>query len=88
MALGVVLASIIPNADPIGAVKQIGDMLFPGFGTFSVLLYIGPVAKALGVCSFPAQAKRGRRQRINCCKVCAIFENWYGLGMKTARVGI
>jgi NCS1 family nucleobase:cation symporter-1 len=54
MALGVILASIIPNADPIGAVKQIGDMLFPGFGTFSVLVSVVALLSIMGVNAYGA----------------------------------
>jgi NCS1 family nucleobase:cation symporter-1 len=54
MALGVVLASIIPNADPILAVKQIGDMLFPGFGTIAVLVSVVALLSIMGVNAYGA----------------------------------
>ena len=54
MALGVVLASMIPNADPIGALRQIGDMLFPGFGTIAVLVSVVALLSIMGVNAYGA----------------------------------
>jgi NCS1 family nucleobase:cation symporter-1 len=54
MALGSVLASIIPNADAIGAVKQIGDMFFPGFGTIAVLISAVALLSIMGVNAYGA----------------------------------
>jgi nucleobase:cation symporter-1, NCS1 family len=54
MALGVVLASMIPNADPIGAVRQIGDMLFPGFGVIAVLVSVVALLSIMGVNAYGA----------------------------------
>ena len=38
--LGACLASYIPHAGPILALHQIGDLLFPGLGTITVLISV------------------------------------------------
>ncbi|MGO3682640.1 purine-cytosine permease family protein, partial [Brevibacterium aurantiacum] len=38
MSLGALLATYIPNADPISTLRDVGDMIFPGFGTIAVLV--------------------------------------------------
>jgi NCS1 nucleoside transporter family len=54
MSLGAILASSIPNADAIGAIKQIGDLLFPGFGTFAVLVSTVALLSIMGVNAYGA----------------------------------
>ena len=54
MSLGALLASNIPNADAIGAIKQIGDLLFPGFGTFAVLVSTVALLSIMGVNAYGA----------------------------------
>lgn len=54
MSLGSLLASYIPNADPITAVQQIGDLLVPGFGTFAVLVSVVALVSIMGVNAYGA----------------------------------
>jgi len=54
MSLGAILASYIPAADPILALKQIGDVLFPGFGTITVLLSVLALISIMGVNAYGA----------------------------------
>ena len=54
MSLGALLASNIANADAIGAIKQIGDVLFPGFGTFVVLVSTVALVSIMGVNAYGA----------------------------------
>lgn len=54
MSLGAILASSIPNADAIGAIKQVGDNLFPGFGTFAVLISVIALLSIMGVNAYGA----------------------------------
>lgn len=54
MSLGALLASLIPNADPIGSIKQVGDLLFPGFGTFAVLVSVVALLSVMGVNAYGA----------------------------------
>ena len=52
--LGALLASYIPNADPILALHQIGDLLFPGFGTITVLVSVLALISIMGVNAYGA----------------------------------
>lgn len=54
MSLGSLLASFIPNADPINAIRQIGDLLFPGFGTIAVLVSVLALISIMGVNAYGA----------------------------------
>ncbi|MHB1235436.1 MAG: purine-cytosine permease family protein [Microbacteriaceae bacterium] len=54
MSLGALLASYIPNADPIIALRQIGDLLFPGFGTVAVLVSVLALVSIMGVNAYGA----------------------------------
>ena len=54
MSLGALLASYIPNADPILALHQIGDLLFPGFGTITVLVSVLALISIMGVNAYGA----------------------------------
>ncbi|MCU1635264.1 MAG: cytosine/purine/uracil/thiamine/allantoin permease family protein [Cryobacterium sp.] len=54
MSLGALLASNIPDADAIGAVKEIGDRLFPGFGTIAVLVSTAALISIMGVNAYGA----------------------------------
>jgi NCS1 nucleoside transporter family len=54
MSLGALLASHIPNADAIGAIKQVGDFLFPGFGTIAVLVSTVALLSIMGVNAYGA----------------------------------
>lgn len=54
MSLGALLAANIPNADAIGAIKEVGDTLFPGFGTFAVLVSTVALLSIMGVNAYGA----------------------------------
>ena len=54
MSLGALLGSHIPDADAIGAIKTVGDMLFPGFGTFAVLVSTVALISIMGVNAYGA----------------------------------
>ena len=54
MSLGAVLASRIPNADAITAIRDVGDNLFPGFGTFAVLVASIALLTIMGVNAYGA----------------------------------
>ena len=54
MSLGALLASYIPNADPILALRQVGDLVFPGFGTFTVLVSVLALISIMGVNAYGA----------------------------------
>lgn len=54
MSLGALLASYIPNADPIGTVRTVGDMLFPGFGTIAVVVSALALVSIMGVNAYGA----------------------------------
>jgi NCS1 family nucleobase:cation symporter-1 len=54
MSLGALLASNIPDADAIGSIRQIGDLLFPGFGTFAVLVATVALLTIMGVNAYGA----------------------------------
>ena len=40
MSLGAFLASALPSPDAIGSVREVGNQLIPGFGTFTVLIAV------------------------------------------------
>jgi NCS1 nucleoside transporter family len=54
MSLGALLASYIPSADPIRALQQIGDLLFPGFGTITVIVSVLALISIMGVNAYGA----------------------------------
>jgi NCS1 nucleoside transporter family len=54
MSLGALLAGNIPDADAIGAIKQVGDEVFPGFGTFAVLVSTVALLSIMGVNAYGA----------------------------------
>jgi nucleobase:cation symporter-1, NCS1 family len=54
MSLGAILASYIPNADPILALRQIGDLFFPGFGTIAVIVSVLALISIMGVNAYGA----------------------------------
>ncbi|GAA1638976.1 purine-cytosine permease family protein [Georgenia ruanii] len=54
MSLGALLASHIPDADAIGAIRHVGDLLFPGFGTFAVLVSTVALVSIMGVNAYGA----------------------------------
>ncbi|AIY01070.1 cytosine/purine/uracil/thiamine/allantoin permease family protein [Arthrobacter sp. PAMC 25486] len=54
MSLGALIASNIPNADAIGAIHHVGDMVFPGFGTFAVLISTVALISIMGVNAYGA----------------------------------
>lgn len=54
MSLGAVLASYIPNAEAISAIRKIGDQLFPGFGIIAVLVSTLALISIMGVNAYGA----------------------------------
>lgn len=54
MSLGSLLASYIPNADAVGSIRQIGDLLFPGFGLFAVLVSVLALLSIQGINAYGA----------------------------------
>jgi NCS1 family nucleobase:cation symporter-1 len=54
MSLGALLASYIPNADPIAALRSTGDLLFPGFGTITVIVSVLALISIMGVNAYGA----------------------------------
>lgn len=54
MSLGAILASYIPLADPILALREVGDLLFPGFGTIAVLVSVLALVSIMGVNAYGA----------------------------------
>ena len=54
MGLGSLLASRIPKVDAIGSIKQVGDTLFPGFGTIVVLISTLALISIMGVNAYGA----------------------------------
>ncbi|MGB4137209.1 MAG: cytosine permease [Microbacterium sp.] len=47
MVLGALMASALPAPDAVGSMQEVGDMWFPGFGTFAVIATIVPSAIAI-----------------------------------------
>ncbi|WP_406726958.1 cytosine permease [Streptomyces sp. GD-15H] len=54
MSLGAVLASYLPDPDPILAVRQVGDLVFPGFGTMAVIVSVLALVSIMGVNAYGA----------------------------------
>lgn len=54
MSLGAILASYIPGADPIGTLREVGDMIVPGFGTVAVLVSVLALVSIMGVNAYGA----------------------------------
>lgn len=54
MGLGSLMASRIPNVDAISSIKQLGDHLFPGFGTIVVLISTAALISIMGVNAYGA----------------------------------
>lgn len=54
MSLGALLATYIPNADPISTLRDVGDMIFPGFGTIAVLVSSVALVSIMGVNAYGA----------------------------------
>jgi nucleobase:cation symporter-1, NCS1 family len=54
MSLGAILASYLPSPDPILAIRQVGDLLFPGFGTITVLVSVLALISIMGVNAYGA----------------------------------
>lgn len=54
MGLGGLLASRIPKVDAITSIKQVGDNLFPGFGTIVVLVSTLALISIMGVNAYGA----------------------------------
>lgn len=49
MSLGAFLASALPSPDAIGSVRDVGNQLFPGFGTLTVLVAIPALVGIMAV---------------------------------------
>jgi NCS1 nucleoside transporter family len=54
MGLGSLLASRIPKVDEIGSIKQVGDNLFPGFGTIVIVISVLALISIMGVNAYGA----------------------------------
>jgi NCS1 family nucleobase:cation symporter-1 len=54
MGLGSLLASRIPKVDAIASIKQVGDQLFPGFGTIVILISALALISIMGVNAYGA----------------------------------
>ncbi|MFL6051475.1 MAG: purine-cytosine permease family protein [Actinoallomurus sp.] len=54
MSLGAFLASYLPDPNPILAVRQVGDLLFPGFGTLAVIVSVLALISIMGVNAYGA----------------------------------
>ncbi len=54
MGLGSLLATRIPKVDAIGSLKQVGDNLFPGFGTIVILISTLALISIMGVNAYGA----------------------------------
>lgn len=54
MSLGAILASYIPGADPIGTIRHVGDLIFPGFGTVAVIVSVLALISIMGVNAYGA----------------------------------
>ncbi|MGW5214532.1 purine-cytosine permease family protein [Streptomyces sp. NPDC004051] len=54
MSLGAILASYLPDPDPILAVRQVGDLVFPGFGTIAVIVSVLALISIMGVNAYGA----------------------------------
>lgn len=54
MSLGSILASYMPNPDPILALREVGDILFPGFGLIAVMVSVLALISIMGVNAYGA----------------------------------
>lgn len=54
MGLGSLLSSRLPEVDAVGSIKQVGDELFPGFGTIVVLVSAVALISIMGVNAYGA----------------------------------
>ncbi|MGX2998829.1 purine-cytosine permease family protein [Streptomyces sp. JNUCC 64] len=54
MSLGALLASHLPDPDPIVALREVGDLLFPGFGLIVVLASVLALISIMGVNAYGA----------------------------------
>lgn len=54
MSLGAILASYLPSPDPILAIRQVGNLVFPGFGTLTVLVSVLALVSIMGVNAYGA----------------------------------
>lgn len=54
MSLGAILASYIPHADPIKSLRHVGDLVFPGFGTITVLVAVLALISIMGINAYGA----------------------------------
>lgn len=49
MSLGAFLASALPSPDAIGSVREVGNQMIPGFGTFTVLIAVPALVGIMAV---------------------------------------
>ncbi|MFJ6657361.1 purine-cytosine permease family protein [Streptomyces sp. NPDC091377] len=54
MSLGAILASYLPDPDPILALREVGDLLFPGFGLIVVMASVLALISIMGVNAYGA----------------------------------
>lgn len=54
MSLGALLAGYLPDPDPILALREVGDLLFPGFGLIVVLTSVLALVSIMGVNAYGA----------------------------------
>ncbi|WP_405610562.1 cytosine permease [Streptomyces sp. NBC_01511] len=54
MSLGSILASYMPDPDPIVALREVGDLVFPGFGLIAVLVSVAALISIMGVNAYGA----------------------------------
>jgi purine-cytosine permease-like protein len=54
MGLGSLLSSRIPKVDAIASIKQVGDNLFPGFGTIVIVISVLALISIMGVNAYGA----------------------------------
>ncbi|MCX4789017.1 cytosine permease [Streptomyces sp. NBC_01221] len=54
MSLGAILATYLPNPDPILALREVGDLLFPGFGLIVVITSVLALISIMGVNAYGA----------------------------------
>jgi nucleobase:cation symporter-1, NCS1 family len=54
MSLGAILASYLPSPDPILALREVGDLVFPGFGMIAVMVSVLALISIMGVNAYGA----------------------------------
>ncbi|MGW6454892.1 purine-cytosine permease family protein [Streptomyces sp. NPDC055078] len=54
MSLGAILSSYLPDPDPIIALREVGDILFPGFGLIAVIVSVLALISIMGVNAYGA----------------------------------